>query len=500
MARSVSVAIVGGGFGGVAATIALKREGLEDITVLERGNRLGGVWRANTYPGLACDVPSHLYSYSFAPNPDWSLRYSPRAEIQRYCEDVARRLDVDRHVRFDAEVTRASFDEPAGRWQIELADGEQLEADVLITACGQLQRPSIPDLPGLERFTGRMFHSAHWDHEHVLHGRRVAVIGSGASAIQFVPAIAPEVDQLTVFQRSAPWVIPKLDAEYSERTKRLYRRFPFLQRLWRQGWWHALESLVPLFTQRPPRLARPMKVFYRALAHTVRFVQLRGDPRLVAATTPSYAMGCKRLCVTSQWYPTLRRSNVELVTTPIRELVEDGVTDLDGRHHAADTIIFGTGFTATEFLAPMEVEGRDGGTLAQAWEHGAEAYLGMTVPRFPNMFLLYGPNTNHGTGSAIALLEQQAAYVAQAVRMLATGAAERLEVRQATHEAFQQELAGRLDESVWASCTSWYVNAEGRVTNNWPGSFKEYLERTERVDPADYETHVGAPAPATAGD
>jgi cation diffusion facilitator CzcD-associated flavoprotein CzcO len=490
----VSVAIVGGGFGGVAAAVELRRRGIEDFVLLERGDRLGGVWRANTYPGAACDVPSNLYSFSFAPHPEWSRRFSPGVEIQAYLEDVARRYDVLPRARFGCDVQRAAFDESAGRWRLELAGGEEIEADVLITACGQLARPAIPDVPGLGRFEGEMFHSAHWDHDHALAGRRVAVLGTGASAIQFVPAIAPEVERLTVFQRSAPWVLRKPDKAYAAATKRLYALVPLVQRFWRRFWWAWMESLVPVFTRRPPAVARAMTAFYRMVAHVNRAVQLRGDRRLLRATRPGYAMGCKRILITSDWYPTLRRENVDLVTEPIREVTADGIVTRDGRHHPADTILFGTGFTATEFLAPMEVEGRGGRRLAEEWADGAEAYLGITVPGFPNLFLLYGPNTNHGTGSAIELIEAQARYSADAVRLLASGAARRLEIRQEVHDAFQRELRERLGDSVWATCSSWYVTADGRVTNNWPGTQTEYRRRTRSVAPSDY--HVQAPSVA----
>jgi cation diffusion facilitator CzcD-associated flavoprotein CzcO len=488
----VSVAIVGGGFGGVAAAVELRRRGIEDFVVLERGERLGGVWRANTYPGAACDVPSHLYSFSFVPHAGWSRRFSPGEEIQAYLEDVARRFEVLPRVRFGCDVQRAGFDEDESRWRLELADGEEVEADVLITACGQLCRPAIPAVGGLERFEGAMFHSAHWDHDHDLTGRRVAVLGTGASSIQFVPAIAPEVERLIVFQRSAPWVLPKTDKAYAERTKRLYARVPALQLLWRRGWWAWMESLVPVFTRRPRGIARALTALYGALARLHRLVQLRGDRKLIAATRPGYALGCKRILITSEWYPTLRRDNVDLVNEPIREVVTDGIVTEDGRHHLADTIVFGTGFTATEFLAPMEVEGRDGRRLAQEWAHGAEAYLGITVAGFPNLFLLYGPNTNHGTGSAIELIEAQARYAADAAKLLDTGAVGRLEVRQEVHDAFQRELRERLGDSVWATCSSWYVTAEGRVTNNWPGSQTEYRRRTRTVAQDEYQ--VGAPA------
>ena len=496
MSERVSVAIVGGGFGGVAAGVELKRRGIEDFVLFERGEKLGGVWRANTYPGAACDVPSHLYSLSFAPHSGWSRRFSPGWEIQAYLEEVAKRFDILGRVRFDSDVERAEFDDEAGVWRLEIAGGDDVEADVLITACGQLCRPAIPDVPGLDRFKGAMFHSAHWDHEHDLTGRKVAVLGTGASAIQFIPAIAPDVSRMTIFQRSAPWVVAKSDTAYSERTKRIYTRLPFLPKIWRRLMWAFMEAMVPLFTRRPPRTARALSAVFGAMSTANRYVQLRGDRELLAKTKPGYDLGCKRILITSDWYPTLRRDNVELVTDLVSEVVEDGVVTADGRHYPADTIIFGTGFTATEFLAPMEVVGRDGRVLTDEWANGAEAYLGITVPSFPNMFLLYGPNTNHGTGSAIELLEAQARYAAEATRLIESGVVERLEVRRDIHDAFQRELTERLGDSVWATCSSWYVTENGRVTNNWPGSQTEYRRRTRTVATSDYLVEAPAREPA----
>jgi cation diffusion facilitator CzcD-associated flavoprotein CzcO len=499
MARSVSVAIVGAGFGGIAAAVRLKQRGQHDVVILERGDRVGGVWRANTYPGIACDVPSHLYSLSFAPNPDWSRRFSPGSEIRAYLQGVADRFDVTPHIRFGADVERATFDEGRGRWRLEVTDGEDVEAEVLITACGQLARPLIPALPGLDRFRGPMFHSAHWDPDFEPAGKRVAVIGTGASAIQFVPELAKQVARMTIFQRSAPWVLGKTDREYPERVKRLHRRFTVIPRLWRRGWKLWFETLVPVFTAPDSVAGRANRLFYGTFARINRFVQLRGDLRLWRATTPDSPVGCKRILITSDWYPTLRRENVELVTGAIREVTEDGVVDADGRHHPADAIVFGTGFRATEFLAPMEVVGRDGTRLAEdAWARGGEAYLGLTVPRFPNMFLLYGPNTNHGTGSAVEMLEMEADYAVRAIGLLADGRAERLEVRPEAHERFVREMDERLAGSVWVSCSNWYVTEDGRVTNNWPGSQREYRRRTQRIAAEDYLTTVPEPARTTA--
>jgi cation diffusion facilitator CzcD-associated flavoprotein CzcO len=456
--------------------------------MLERGDRPGGVWCANTYPGIACDVPSVVYSLSFAPNPKWTRRFSPGDEIEAYLLSVMRRFRLDERLRVEADVVRARFDDASGRWRLDLADGETIEAEVLISACGQLARPDVPKLPGLERFQGEWFHSAHWPKGKKLDGARVAVIGTGASAIQFAPSIAPIVEHMTIFQRSAPWVIPKLDTKYGRVTRWLYARFPWLQRFARHFWQTQLESLAPLFTRQPPLRARMIHAIFSKLAAFQRFVQLRGNRRLIETATPDYALGCKRVLLTMDWYPTLRRPNVEVSTSPVREVVTDGVVTEDGMRHEVDTIIFGTGFTATEFLAPMEVFGRDGVSIRDVWKDGAEAFLGMTVPAFPNLFILYGPNTNHGTGSALEVIEVQARYAAQAVELLANNEATQLEVRREAHETFKRELQHRLKESVWASCTSWYVTEAGRVTNNWPGTFEEYRQRAGRVNLTHYWT------------
>lgn len=497
MARPVSVAIVGAGFGGVAAAVNLKQRGIDDFVLLERGDRIGGVWRANTYPGIACDVPSHLYSLSFAPNPSWSRRFSPGSEIQAYLADVVDQFGITPQVRFDSDVERATFDEESGRWRLKIADGEEVEAEVLITACGQLTRASIPDVQGLDRFKGELFHSAHWDPEFDASGKRIAVLGTGASAIQFVPQVAPVAQRLTVFQRSAPWILAKTDRLYPERVKRLHERRPLLPRMWRRGWWLWLESLVPVFTRPASPAGRVTKGLYKALSQFNRFVQLRGSRELWKKTTPDYPVGCKRILITAEWFPTLRRPNVDLETEGIREITEDAVITADGRTVPVDAIIFGTGFTATDFLAPMQVVGRGGRRLAEdAWANGGEAYLGIAVPDFPNMFLLYGPNTNHGTGSALELLECQARYACQAVEQLRSGRAERLEVRRDVHDAFVKEMDERLADSVWVGCASWYVTESGRVTNNWPGSQTEYRRRTKTLALSDYST-IGSGTPPT---
>ncbi len=499
MPAAPSVAIIGAGFGGVATAVQARRAGIEDIVILDRAQRVGGVWEANTYPGAACDVPSHLYSLSFAPNPRWSRRFSPQPEIRAYLEGVVRDFGIEPLLRLGQDVVSAAWDEQAGRWHLEVEGGPDVECDVLIPACGQLTRPSVPDLPGMDGFAGDAFHSAWWDHDVDLRGRRVAVVGTGASAIQFVPEIAPLARSVSVFQRSAPWTLPKFDTAYRGVAQRLYERSPRVQGALRSAWRGSLESLAPVFTGRPPLRARASSAVTTALSDLQRRIQFRGDPALRAATRPDYPLGCKRILITSDWYRALARPDVDLVTSPIGEVRADGIVTADGRLHEADVVIFGTGFTATQFLAPMEVTGRDGASLRDAWAAGAEAYFGMTVPRFPNMFVIYGPNTGHGTGSAIDMLEAQAGYVAQALGLLTSGAAERLEVRQEIHDGFQSELAERLQATVWTSgCGSWYVNDAGRVTANWPGMPGEYVRRTARLDLADFRTRPALAPAATA--
>ena len=484
--RPLSAVVVGAGFGGLAAAVKLKQLGVEQLTIVERGERVGGVWRANTYPGAACDIPSRLYSLTFAPNPAWTRRFAPGEEIQAYAEQIVDRFGLREHLRFDAEVERATWNDEQGRWELLLSGGETLTADVFLPACGQLSRPRVSDLPGADTFAGAAFHSAEWRHDVPLEGKRVAVIGTGASVIQIVPAIAERVGHLTVHQRSAPWTLPKMDGPIRRPARRLYARFPKLQAAAREVYYRQFELLVPAFVGHPKLKAKAVSALVRNLSTAQRRVQLRGRPDLVAKATPDYPIGCKRILLTDDWFPTLKRANVSLVTDPVREVVPEGVVTADGTTHRADVLILGTGFAATEFLVPMEVVGRDGRTLAQAWSKGAEAHLGITVPGFPNMFLLYGPHTNHGTGSILGVLESAARYVEESVRLLQEQTIDRFEVREEAHAAFQRELDERMGDTVWtAGCGNWYVTESGRVTNNWPGTHDEYAERTSSVTLAD---------------
>jgi cation diffusion facilitator CzcD-associated flavoprotein CzcO len=486
-----SIAIVGGGFGGVGAAVMLRRAGYEDVTVFEKSERVGGVWNHNTYPGAACDVPSHLYEYSFAPNA-WSRRYAPQAEIQAYVEGVARRHGVLDRVRTGTEVKSARWDEGRGRWLLETSAGPH-EAEILLTACGQLSVPRTPPLPGLESFEGPAFHTAEWRHDVDLAGKRVAVVGTGCSAIQTVPAIQPEVAQLAVYQRSAGWTLPKMDYAYPAWAHRLFRRFPALRRLDRASVFAFMEFGAAAMTNRPWLLPVFRAAGRRQIAKAI------SDPELRRKVTPTDEVGCKRIMLTDEWYPTLTRPNVELVTEGIEAVAPSGIRDRAGVERPADVLVLATGFATHGFVAPMEVSGRDGRALAEEWSEVARAYLGLSVPGFPNMFLLYGPNTNGGTGSVIYTIESGIRHVIAALGEMERAEADRIEVRREEAERFDRELRAALAKSVWhTGCTSWYVDENGNDPNQWPWLWSAYRRRTAKLAPGAYELSA-APAPVASG-
>jgi cation diffusion facilitator CzcD-associated flavoprotein CzcO/acetyl esterase/lipase len=476
-----TVAIIGAGFGGIGLAITLRKQGIDSLTIFEKAEGVGGVWRHNTYPGAACDVPSHLYSFSFEPNPDWSRRYSPQPEIVDYLERCVEKYRLGPSLRLGTEVTRAEFDDEFAKWRIDTADGDTVEADVLVSACGQLSRPAMSRIPEADRFKGPIFHTARWDHDVEIQGKRVAVIGTGASTIQVVPAIAERVAQLDVYQRSAPYVIPKKDRPYMPWERRLFRWFPPARRLARFNQWLFFEIFIAAFNQFRGMGKLGVRMFERNLDDQV------SDPELKRALTPDHVLGCKRVLISPDYYSTLERPNVELVTQGVRELTKSGVVAEDGTERPADVIVLSTGFESTQFLAPMEIRGRGGRDLNEAWREGANAYLGMTVAGFPNLFVMYGPNTNLGSGSIIFQLESQMAYVADAIERLRRSGGQ-LSVRPEVQQAFDSEMQSRLSTSVWQTgCSNWYVDEHGRNTNNWPGFTLEYRRRTRRLDPADYE-------------
>ncbi|WP_288049584.1 NAD(P)/FAD-dependent oxidoreductase [Nocardia sp.] len=476
-----SVLVIGAGFGGIGAAIELRRGGFRDVTILERATDLGGVWRENTYPGAACDVPSPLYSYSYEPKPDWPQRYSGRAAIHEYLTGVARGHGLFDAIEFGVEVTGAAFDEHGGRWQVRTADGTTRFADVLIPAVGQLSRPALPTIAGIDTFTGHAFHSAHWEHDVDLTGKRVACIGTGASAIQFVPEIQPQVEHLTLFQRSAAWILPKFDTEYSAAHKKLFKYVPPARLAERLAIWSLFEFLALALTD-IPALKNPVI----ALADRHRAKQVL-DPELRAKLTPDYAAGCKRGLFSNEYFPALAQPNVTVETTAIEAVTPTGIRTVDGVEHPVDVIVYGTGFKGTEFLAPMNIYGTGGRKLTDVWgDEGARAYLGVTVPNFPNLFMMYGPNTNVGSGSIIYMLESQARYIRQAVQYLSGRTGHFLAPRADAEQQWDDWLQRRLKDTPWNFCSSWYRNASGRITNNWPGATVLYRWKTKTFDPANY--------------
>jgi cation diffusion facilitator CzcD-associated flavoprotein CzcO len=476
---STRVVIIGAGFGGLGAARALREQGIEDITILERADAVGGVWRDNTYPGAACDVPSPLYSWSWAINPAWGRRYSPQPEILAYLRDAAEREGLLDLVRTGVEVASCRFDEETGRWRVLDTSGRAFDADVVISAVGQLSNPVVPAIPGADSFAGPAFHSAEWRHDVDLTGKRVAVVGTGASAIQFVPGIVDAVGSMTVFQRSAPYVVPKPDQEYRPFHHRAFDRFPKLLDVERRSTFWLTERLNSALAGDSP-ISKPLLAAMRAawklqLRRQVPGVALRRQLQ------PDYEIGCKRILFSNDWYPALSRDHVDVVTDRISTIEPSGVRTADGRLFEADVIIWGTGFAATQFLAPMEITGVGGADLHQLWADGARAHLGVATPGFPNLFFIYGPNTNLGGSSIIGMMEAQAGYVAQVVRRIADGRARLVAPRDDVYAAYDEEMQSRLRTSSWAGCDSWYVDGP-RITTNWPGLVGEYKQRLAAVD------------------
>ncbi|MEV0567184.1 NAD(P)/FAD-dependent oxidoreductase [Dactylosporangium sp. NPDC050588] len=475
----VRIAIVGAGFGGLGAAIRLKQRGHDDFVVFERAADLGGTWRDNSYPGCACDVPSHVYSFSFALNPTWSSTYSPQPEIWQYLRSCADRFGLRPSIRFDTDVRLACWDAAAGHWRIETSRGEWT-ADVLISAGGPLNEPVVPKLAGLETFRGETFHSSRWNHDLDLTGRRVAVIGTGASAIQFVPAIQPAVARLTLFQRTAAWVMPRNERPLRRWEHTLYKRIPGSQRLMRMIVYWAIESTVIGFL-RPPVMRLAQRIALRNLRSAVT------DPALRAKLTPDYAMGCKRVLKSNAYYPSLTRDNVDVVTEPIAEVRPQGIVTRDGVEHEVDTIIFGTGFHVTDLPIAERVRGRDGRSLAEVWQGSPQAYRGTTVAGFPNLFLLLGPNTGLGHNSVVLMIEAQIEYVLGALKTL--DRARSIEPRAEAQGAFTAAVDRRMAKTVWATggCSSWYIDTTGRNSTLWPGSTWRFRQRMKRFDVTAYE-------------
>jgi cation diffusion facilitator CzcD-associated flavoprotein CzcO len=484
------IAIIGAGFSGLGTAVHLRRQGIDDFVVLERHEDVGGTWWANTYPGCACDVPSHLYSFSFAPNPEWSQTYSPQPEIRAYLQRIAQEHDLYRSIRLGTTVTGAAWDDDEGRWTVETSDGP-ISARVLVAGMGPLTEPRIPELPGLDTFRGAVFHSARWDHDHDVTGERVAAIGTGASAIQFVPAIQPKVAQLHVFQRTPPWVMPHPNRRISDRERALYRRLPALQKAVRAGVYAGREALVLGFVKNPRLMAIPERISRRHMREQI------ADPELLAKVTPDYTIGCKRILPSNRWYPALAQPNVELVTDAITEVRPHSVVTADGAEREVDTIIFGTGFHVTDMPVGEYVRGRDGRRLVDAWEGSPRAHAGAMIAGFPNLFLLLGPNTGLGHSSMVYMIESQINHVMDALRVMRERGAAIAEVTPEAQAAYNDVLQRKLATTVWnTGCQSWYLDETGRNPTIWPDWTWRFRLRTRRFDPAEHTLRPAAPAPA----
>jgi cation diffusion facilitator CzcD-associated flavoprotein CzcO len=486
------VAIVGSGFSGLGMAIQLQEQGRRDFIVLEKADDVGGTWRDNTYPGAACDVPSHLYSFSFALNPQWTRSFSPQPEIWTYLQRCARDAGVMDRIRFGHEVLAARFDAAKRRWRIETSGGV-LTARVLVAGTGPLSEPRIPDVPGADTFPGPVFHSARWDHSVDLSGKTVAVVGTGASAIQFVPEIQRIAKKVMVFQRTPPWVTPRSDRRLSAIEQSIFRKIPGAQKLPRAAIYFFRETYLLWFLN-ATRATRVSRLALKFLEEQVR------DPELRAKLTPNYTIGCKRILISNDWYPTLLKSNVELLTGGLSEVKGDTVVSAEGDERQADVMIFGTGFHVTDMPFAERVFAADGTRLSDAWRAtGMEAYLGTSIAGFPNLFLMIGPNTGLGHNSIVFMIESQIAYILDALRCMEENGDDVLSVREDVVSGFNEELQQRLVPTVWnaGGCRSWYMDSRGRNTTIWPGYTWDFRRRTRHFDRSNYE-RVASPATATA--
>lgn len=487
----VDVAIVGGGFAGLGMAIKLEEAGRTDFVVLERDDDVGGTWHQNTYPGCQCDVPSNVYSFSFAPNPEWTRTFALQPEIGAYLKKVADDFGIRPHVRTGTTVTAAAWDETAQRWRVETSRGA-LTARVLAAGMGGLSEPSLPQIPGAETFAGPAFHTARWDHDVDLVGKRVAVIGTGASAVQVVPRIQPQVAQLSVFQRTPPWIMPHPGRAVRPRERALFRALPAVQKLVRGAVYWGREAYVPPFKFHrlsgiPERMAR---------AHLHRQV---ADPVLRDKLTPRYEIGCKRILMSNTYLPALQQPNAQLVTDAIERIAPNGIVTADGVEHPADVIVWGTGFRVTDMPYLDWVRGRDGRSLGELWaDSGMQGHRGTTIAGFPNLFVLVGPNTGLGHNSIVFMIESQLEYVMGALRAMDERGAVAVEPRPEAQAAFNAAVQARLKGTVWneGGCASWYLDAHGRNTTLWPGTSWSFRRATRRFDPAEHELTPPLPAPA----
>ena len=490
LSNSPHVTIIGGGVGGMCMAMQLMRHGSNNFTILEKADDIGGTWRDNEYPGCACDVPSHFYSYSFETRGTWSRVYPLREEIHAYLSELADKYRLRNQTRFNSELKSAQFDEASQKWTLTMTNGDTMTTDIVVTALGQLNRPKIPDIKGADKFKGAIFHSARWQHDAPIDGKKVAIIGNGPSAAQFIPEVAKTADHMTVFQRSPCHVVPRNDKEYGAVSKFLFK-FPGFRRFYRGLLYWALEKNFTVFNEvKKSRFLVKLLNLSGDLASVIdsHFDEQVTDPAMREVLKPDYPVGCKRVVISDDYYPALHRDNVTVQPTGIEEITETGIKTVDGKAHEFDTIVYGTGFASTEFLAPLEVSGIDGVDLNTAWQDGAEAYLGITMPKFPNFFMIYGPNTNLGHNSIIFMIECQVNYVLDCIKTLETQSAASMSLKQAAMDDYADFLKARMATSVFVrDCDSWYKNDSGKVTNNWPDFTYVYEEATRAAKDADFD-------------
>ncbi|HEX3783645.1 MAG TPA: NAD(P)/FAD-dependent oxidoreductase [Pseudonocardiaceae bacterium] len=488
----VRVIVVGTGFSGLGMAIGLKKAGITDFLVLEKAADVGGTWRDNSYPGCACDIQSHMYSFSFEQNPNWTRSFPSQPEIWDYLRRVSARYDLGRHIRFGVEMTGARWDADEQRWHVQTRSGAEFVAQFVVSGVGALHIPNVPELPGIESFAGETFHSAQWNHDYDLRGKRVAVVGTGASAIQFVPRIAPEVATLHLYQRTAPWIMPKPDYPMPRWVRTLFRQLPPAQRTYRNLIYWLLEVRAVGFNGHPRLLQIAEQLAKRAMAKRI------DDPELRRKLTPDYRMGCKRVLVSNDYYPTLNRDNVEVITEGVREVREHSVIAADGSEREVDAIIFGTGFHVTDAFDNLAVIGRDGRNLAKEWAtEGMRTHYGITVAGFPNLFFLLGPNTGLGHNSVVFMIESQIRYVVDAIQLVDANRAKAIDVRADVQQRFNEDIQRQLVRGVWTQggCTSWYLDAKGVNRTIWPGFTWRYWLDTRKVRPADFELTVSGSTP-----
>ena len=476
------VIIIGAGFSGICMGIKLREAGIDNFLILESAESVGGTWRENDYPGCACDIPSHLYSYSFEQSSGWSRMFPPQQEIWEYLQHCVGKYGLDAHLRLNSNVERAVFDEELLEWKVTMDDGRSFAGRALVSGMGGLNRPAYPDIPGLSQFAGTSFHSARWDHGYAFEGRTVAVIGTGASAIQFVPQIVDKVKQLLLFQRTPPWIVPKPDRPIRNWEKRLYRYFPFARFLFRNFIYWRQEARGIGFTIDPRLMGRARRI---ALKHLQKNVT---DRELRRQLTPDYTIGCKRILISSNYYPALQKDNLNLNTTGIRKITEDAVIDGEGHEHKVDAIVLGTGFRATDPITPTQIFGIGGRELSIDWRDGPEAFLGISVAGYPNLFILVGPNTGLGHNSMIFMIESQVRYTIKMLRKMSELGARAVDLKPKSQEHFNRDLQRSLAKTVWQSgCKSWYQTEDGKNSSIWPGSTFTYWAKTLKPDYRHYD-------------